>query len=411
MHSNERFVVVDADPAMALSFGQLLAHVNTPSVVSSIVSPTCLKALVLALTVRLVNNVPITLLDHRDEWPLASAPTHAVQTDERRYPCHRHIMDFDALKAAIATSNATIGIFTSGTTGQPKLVAHTVKNLARTVRQAPDYAHNVWGFAYSYTHMAGMQVFFQAILNGNSMVDLFEKSRLDVLRSIEQFGITHLSATPSFFRLLLPISQAIPGVKKISMGGEKAAPALLAQMATLFVQAKINNIYASTEAGALLHGHGEWFSVPAALQQHIKIVNDELQIHESLLGTSTALKLVAGWYATGDLVEQKPDDGTQFRFVARQSDVVNVGGNKVNPNEVEAVLTGIEGVAGARVYAKANSVLGQVLVAEVVALDNRLSEQRIREVLTQKLQAFKLPRKINFVDRLPLTRTGKTKRT
>ena len=83
----------------------------------------------------------------------------------------------------------------------------------------------------------------------------------------------------------------------------------------------------------------------------------------------------------------------------------------MNPGEVEVTITDIEGVKQALVYGKANSILGNVLCADVVLEPGaELKEIDIKKILGTQLQDFKIPRRIKFVDDILLTRTGKMKR-
>ena len=101
-----------------------------------------------------------------------------------------------------------------------------------------------------------------------------------------------------------------------------------------------------------------------------------------------------------------------FRFRSRKNELINVGGYKVNPGETEKVILEIEGVQQALVYGKANSILGNVLCAEVQLVEgSTLTELEIRNYLKEQLQDFKIPRRIKFVDFFSLTRTGKIKRS
>ena len=114
---------------------------------------------------------------------------------------------------------------------------------------------------------------------------------------------------------------------------------------------------------------------------------------------------------TGDLIEWVDKPNAVFRFKSRKNDLINVGGYKVNPEEVELEIMAIGGVCQANVYGKANSILGEVLCADVVMAPNvKLTEQDIRMRLSLRLQDFKIPRRIRFVEELSVTRTGKLKR-
>lgn len=319
--------------------------------------------------------------------------------------------NMDEVIKALKESNSEITLFTSGTTGQPKKVVHTVSTLTRSVRLGEKYANQVWAFAYNPTHMAGLQVFFQAFENQNTLVNVFMKSRDEVYRLFSEKQITNVSATPTFYRLLLPFEQEYPHVQRVTLGGEKSDQHLYDAIRKVFPRAKINNVYASTEAGSLFASNGECFQVPGAIQEKIKVDNDELLIHKSLLGRSDSYIFIDDYYHTGDLIEWVDKSKVVFRFKSRKNDLINVGGYKVNPEEVESEIVAIGGVCQANVYGKANSILGEVLCADVVLMPNiELSEQDIRKQLSLRLQDFKIPRRIRFVEELSMTRTGKLKR-
>ena len=102
------------------------------------------------------------------------------------------------------TETWKITLFTSGTTGLPKKVSHSFNSIARQAKRSERHANDVWGFAYNPTHMAGLQVFFQTLLNQNTIVRLFGLDSKEIISEINKNQITHISATPTFYRLLLP---------------------------------------------------------------------------------------------------------------------------------------------------------------------------------------------------------------
>lgn len=299
-----------------------------------------------------------------------------------------------------------ITLFTSGTTGIPKKVTHNFETMSRFVKKSTTI--NIWGFAYNPTHIAGLQVFFQAFLNGNPIIRLFGLSQQEILKGIKEYGITHISATPTFFRLLLPIEGVYPSITRITSGGEKFNVKIIEQLKTVFPNAKITNVYASTEAGTLFAAEDDLFTIKHEMKLLEKIENSELFIHQSLIGV-TGLKN-SQWYATGDLVDIIESNPLKFRFQSRKNEMINVGGYKVNPHEVEDVIRNIPDVSDVRVFAKANSVLGNIICCEIVKINSELNEANIRLFLQSKLQEFKIPRMIRFVDQLATTRTGKIKR-
>lgn len=311
----------------------------------------------------------------------------------------------------IQNSKSRITIFTSGTTGQPKKVVHTVQTLTRNTRVNERHTNDVWGFCYNPTHMAGLQVFFQAFENCNKLVNIFNSMRDDVYDAIEKNQITHLSATPTFYRLLLPVQKPFDCVQRVTFGGEKSDGKLYDSITRIFPKAKVTNIYASTEAGSLFAARGEFFLIPKELKDKFKVEEGELLIHKSLLGYSESFRFKDDFYCSGDLIEWVNEEDGLFKFVSRKNSMINVGGYKVNPEEVESVIKMMDGVQEVLVWGKMNSILGNVLCADVkLEAGKKLTEFDIRQYLKDKLQDFKIPRRIKFVDVIELTRTGKLKR-
>lgn len=313
----------------------------------------------------------------------------------------------------VLTSKSEITIFTSGTTGQPKKVIHSIQTLTRSVRKAEKYRNQKWLFAYNPTHMAGLQVFFQAFSNANTLINVFNKNRSFIFEAIEKYNATHISATPTFYRLLLPADRSFECVQRVTLGGEKSSAELYENIHKLFPNAKLNNIYASTEAGSLFAAKGENFQIPENIKDKFIISDDnELLIHKSLLGSSESFVYNGDYYNTNDIVEWVDKEKGLFRFISRKNELINVGGYKVNPNEVEETIYQIPGIEQVVVYGKSNSILGNILCADVCLYEGvELTELKIRQYLSDKLQDFKVPRRIKFVDSFKLTRTGKIKRS
>ncbi|QYR20251.1 fatty acid--CoA ligase family protein [Paenibacillus sp. sptzw28] len=323
-----------------------------------------------------------------------------------------HIDSLDTLLDRVKDQDTwTLTLYTSGTTGRPKKVSHHLKTLIRNVRCSGKYSNNVWAFAYNPTHMAGLQVFFQALWNHNTIIYAFGGEQRNLPSLLQEYEITHISATSTFYRNAIPFMKGreFPQVRRITFGGEKYDSGLEQQIKSIFTNAEIRNVYASTETGSLFVSKGNLFQIPDSIREQIRISErNELFIHCSLLGQSDSFSLEGEWFNTGDLVEQI--DECLFKFTSRKSELINVGGYKVNPVEVENILLKVPGVIDLLVKGRENRVTGQILVADVVKsanADDQDLKRSIKHYAASCLQEWKVPRLINFVDSLPRTRTGK----
>ena len=195
------------------------------------------------------------------------------------------------------------------------------------------------------------------------------------------------------------------------MGGEKSDEKLYQSIINIFPNAKITNVYASTEAGTLFAAKGDNFQIPIDIKDKFKVVDDELYIHSSLIGKSQTLKLDGDYYPSGDLIEWVDFKKGIFRFKSRKNELINIGGYKVNPQEIEESIRNIDGIRDVHVFGKANSILGNVLCADILREEEcSITETEIRAILKDVFQDFKIPRRIRFVESLTVTRTGKMKR-
>ena len=145
----------------------------------------------------LAANKPLVLLDSDlNPAEIDGVDEHLVNVKEEI--AKKSYKSMGEIVEDIQNSTSEITIFTSGTTGQPKKVLHTVATLTRSVRTGERYVGQIWAYAYNPTHMAGLQVFFQAFENLNTLVNVFNKQRSEVYDLINKHNITHISATPTF---------------------------------------------------------------------------------------------------------------------------------------------------------------------------------------------------------------------
>jgi acyl-CoA synthetase (AMP-forming)/AMP-acid ligase II len=259
----------------------------------------------LQLVLSIIYEKEIKLLDYdftKDEIKKLGIKEEDLQA-KVHLPSKKDINLDNLVSLLFASINWRITLFTSGTTGLPKKISHNFSNLTRMVKIDANRKENIWGFAYNPTHFAGLQVFFQAFLNLNTIVFLFNRPQNEINNSIERFKISHISATPTFYRMILSAEKQFLSVTRITSGGEKFDQSLKEKVKCTFPNAKITNVYASTEAGTLFAAKDEVFIVKEDYREFVRIENSELLIHKNLMGESTDLFLENEWYRTGDMVQ------------------------------------------------------------------------------------------------------------
>jgi acyl-coenzyme A synthetase/AMP-(fatty) acid ligase len=312
---------------------------------------------------------------------------------------------------------------TSGTTGAPKLVAHTLDGLAGGINTAaaPEPG-TVWSTFYDIRRYGGLQVFLRAMLGPSSLVlsDAGEPVR-DYLVRVGAENVTHILGTPSHWRLAL-MSAALDRLspRYVRLSGEIADQTILDALRAAFPQARIAHAYASTEGGVGFTVEDGQEGFPASLIGtragiEIAVREDSLFVRSRRTGrrylgaTPEALIAEDGFVDTGDLVERR---GERYHFLGRRSGVINVGGAKVQPEEVETVINVFPAVSMSRVRARPNPILGAVVEAEVVLradadADRPALKKAIIAHCRPRLAGHKVPASVTFVDALPITSGGK----
>ena len=315
---------------------------------------------------------------------------------------------------------------TSGTTGVPKLVAHTLCSLSTAMTgRDPLGAGAVWSTFYDMRRYGGLQIFLRAMQGGGSMVlsDVDEPVG-DFLARAGAAGVTHISGTPSHWRRAL-MSQAAHSMapRYVRLSGEIADQAVLDHLRAAFPDADIAHAFASTEAGvAFAVGDGlagfpaEYLDRPGAVD--LRVVDGSLRIKSrgnalDYLGGVPFPRDEGGFIDTGDMVEAR--DGRYF-FVGRRGGIINIGGQKVHPEEVEAAINSHPSVRMSLVKARNNPITGAIVVADVVVKSSAAAPEadalkgEILQMCRATLARHKVPATIRFVPAIEVGASGKIAR-
>jgi acyl-coenzyme A synthetase/AMP-(fatty) acid ligase len=317
-------------------------------------------------------------------------------------------------------------LLTSGTTGMPKLVLHTLASLAGAAESGrPEPNRVIWSTFYDIRRYGGLQIFLRAILTGSSLLlSSAHESTADFLARAGAHGITHISGTPSHWRRALMSSAAhLIAPEYIRLSGEIADQAILNHLGLVYPQARISHAFASTEAGVAFDVSDRTMGFPSSVIEHtprveMKVENGSLHIRSErtafryLEEDSRPLKDAQGFVDTGDALEFREG---RYYFVGRRDGVINVGGLKVHPEEVEAVINRHPEVRMSLVRTRKNPITGALVVADVVLnteskagnKDDRQIRQDILLLCREELPSHKVPATINFVPALAIAETGK----
>ena len=303
-------------------------------------------------------------------------------------------------------------LYTSGTTGEPKPISHTLGTLTRTV--VASSTPFVWGLTYDPNRMAGLQVILQALLGGGTLVAPSPDDTLS--RRVTQLvaaGVTAVSATPSVWRQILQLPASNGWLlEQITLGGEIADQRVLDALALAFPTARIVHVFASTETGAAFsvkdgrEGFPASYLTDAPRGIRLEIRDGILHVHSP--GVSAAGD--DGYASTGDVVEIV---GDRVLFRGRQSGVVNIGGSNVWPEVVESILRTHPDVVEAVVSARANAMTGNVLVADVTldsSADTDGVSKRLRSWVRERAPRTHVPASITVHDAIHISPSGKVSR-
>jgi acyl-CoA synthetase (AMP-forming)/AMP-acid ligase II len=319
-------------------------------------------------------------------------------------------------------------MLTSGTSGVPKIVGHTLEALTGAiVADGPARNAAVWATFYDIRRYGGLQIFLRAIVGGGSMVLSSPGEALaDHVARLQARGVTHISGTPSHWRKLLmsgATSSFTP--RYVRLSGEIADQAVLDGLRDAFPAASVGHAYASTEAGVGFAVNDGREGFPADIVGNVsdgvemKVEDGSLRIRSKRTAHAYVGRKAAeltdsdGFVDTGDMVELR---GDRYHFVGRRGGIINIGGLKVHPEEIEAVINRQPEVRMSRAKSRRSPITGGIVVADVILADNvdagRGDEIRARILADCKasLAPHKVPAVIKFVAALDITAAGKLAR-
>jgi len=298
-------------------------------------------------------------------------------------------------------------LFSSGSTGAPKAAVHDMVPLLEKFR-VPRKAARTMVFLL-FDHIGGVNTMLHVLSNGGTLVTVQDRSAEAVCALIERHRVQILPTSPTFLNLLL-LSEAtsrhdLSSLELITYGTEVMPESTLARLREALPGVTLQQTYGLSEVGILRSksrsSDSLWVKIGGEGFE-TRVVDGLLEIkaRSAMLGYLNAPSPFTedGWFRTGDAVEV---DGEYFLIKGRRSELINVGGEKVYPAEVESVLQELEGVEDVTVSGEPNPLTGMLVRARVkLAAPEPLPEfrRRMQAHCRGRLPAYKIPQKVELVE-------------
>jgi len=424
----ERFDSYATEPALvyrdkSATFGELMTHVaawdtrlsesgigaGSVVVVDGGFSPgtvSLLLSLIRAGAV-IVPSTPLvrTLRDKYVEISEASFTFEFDEKDDVTFSRHERPVTHALTKKLIQREHPGLVIFSSGSTGEPKAVLHDFVSLLDKFRR-PGIRKTTLSFLL-FDHIGGMDSLFNSLSNGGTLVTSEGRDAESVARTIATHKVHTLPASPTFLNLLM-LSEAwkrhdLSCLKVIAYGTEPMPASTLERLQRTFPEAKLVQTYGISELGVLRtrsRGTGSLWMKFSGEGFETKIVDGILWIRTptAMLGYLNAPDLFDedGWLNTQDAVEV---DGEYIHILGRATELVNVGGQKVYPTEVENVIMTMDNVRDVAVFGEPNPLLGQTLVARVNLVNDEpldAFKNRLRAFCRERLPRYQVPVRVEI---------------
>lgn len=326
------------------------------------------------------------------------------------------------IEAFLAERMPGLVVFTSGSTGEPKGILHNCEHVMKKfATERPGWRSILF---LLMDHFGGFNTFLGAFAYGGVAICVRDRSPEAVCESIQQARATLLPTTPTFINLLIAsnVYRAFDcsSVRMITYGTEVMPEATLAKVRAIFPNAQIKQTYGLSELGVLRSKSESDASLWVKIGGdgfEVKIIDDVLWVRSeaNMVGYLNAPSPFddEGWMCTGDHVETK---GEYMRIIGRKSEMINVGGQKVFPAEVETVLLEAPNVREATVFGAPHPIMGQVAHARISLHEPESPEsvtERLRAHCIRRLQKYKIPVRFTIVadetlrsDRFKKVRSG-----
>lgn len=319
----------------------------------------------------------------------------------------------EIIKTLQEKNSSGLILFSSGSTGKPKAMVHNFDNLINSYKDKKEKSLNMIIFLM-FDHIGGLNTLLNILSTGSSMIIPENRNPDDICKLIQDYKITVLPSSPTFLNLILMSNSHnkydLSSLKMITYGTETMPDSLLNRLKDIFPKVKFLQTFGTSETGIAntkSKASNSTFMKIEDLNLEYRIVENELWLKSKTqilgyLNSSMDSFTKDGWFKTGDLVETLDDD--YLKIIGRNKEVINVGGQKVLPSEVESIILSMNEIDDCMVYGEKNIITGETVVCDVVC-KNEIQNIKvlIRKFCKDKLDNYKIPTKVNIVDKTNFT--------
>lgn len=306
-------------------------------------------------------------------------------------------------------------LYSSATTGKAKSMLHDFDNMIENFHNKNEKSYNLLLLLF-IDHIGGIDCILRTLFEGASISIPKNLTPKEILKCIEKYKVDILPTTPTMLNLLI-LSGEIPkhdisSLKIITYGAETMSEELLKRVNLTFKNIKIFQKFGTSETGSFSTKNLSNDTLFIKIDDNnvsYKIVDNELYLktNTQILGyLNTDKSLENGWFKTGDIVVKK---GEYLQIVGRKKEIINIGGNKVLPFEVENAIMKLSGIKDVVAYAKDSLITGQMLCVDVVA-DENITKKDIINICKNNLQKHKIPTQINLKKEINISQRYKKQR-
>ena len=306
----------------------------------------------------------------------------------------------------IALKHPGIVLFSSGSTGAPKGVVHDCAALLEKFRRLGK--KKVTLSFLLFDHIGGVDTLLNTLSSGGTLVTIQSRDPDTVCAAIAAHHVHTLPTSPTFLNMML-LSEAyrrhdLSSLRLVAYGTEPMPATVLTRLSEALPQVTLLQTYGLSELGVLRTRSRE-----GTLWVQFTGEGYETQIRDGILWVRTPTSMLGylnapdrfdadGWFCTEDAVEV---DGDYVRILGRTSDLINVGGRKVYPAEVEEVLMDLANVRDVAVFGRANPLTGQIVATRINLIDPESLDdfkRRMRLFCRDRLPSYKVPVHVEFTD-------------